>query len=266
MSSHLSGLIKHENTGVHVHSEFMDASLILKLIFIAVAIALHVLLFFAVMYSPNQQTVANPVVPANQFVSAILLSDSVEQSTQTVSDNSPPQIPEKLLEQSSAPEAIPAIPQQSKPSQSTPILTKPVAPQEKMKQKKIHQTDQAQRPSSANKSTELESAQPVASSPPSQTGNPAISTQAILEPDMRCPKPDYPKASRRLLEEGIVTLNFLVDTDGHVLKAEITKSSGFERLDDAARTALSKCQFRPGSSNGHAVQSWSSIRYAWRLK
>ena len=246
MSSHLSGLIKHENTGVHVHSEFMDASLILKLIFIAFAIALHVLLLFAVMYSPNQQTVAKPIVPANQFVSAILLSDSMEQS--------------------SAPEAIPEIPQQSKPSQSAPILTKPVAPQQKMKHKKIHQTDQAQHSSAANKSTELESAQPVASSSPSQAGNPAISTQAILEPDMRCPKPDYPKASRRLLEEGIVTLNFLVDTDGHVLKAEIAKSSGFERLDDAARIALSKCQFRPGSSNGHAVQSWSSIRYAWRLK
>ncbi|MDO8693280.1 MAG: energy transducer TonB [Sheuella sp.] len=246
MNAHLSRWNKNENAGVDAHYEFVDASLILKLIFIAIAIALHVLLFYAAMYSPSQRTVAKPAMPANQFVSAILLSDS--------------------LEKSSVPEVIPEIPQQSKPSQSTPILTKPVAPQEKMKQKKIHQTDQVQRPSSANKSTELESAQPVASSPPSQAGNPVIGTQAVLEPGMHCPKPDYPKASRRLLEEGIVTLNFLVDTDGHVLKAEIAKSSGFERLDDAARTALSKCQFRPGSSNGHPVQSWSSIRYAWRLK
>jgi protein TonB len=246
MNAHLSRWNKNENAGVDVHSEFMDASLILKLIFIAIAIALHVLLLFAAMYSPSQRTVAKSAMHANQFVSAMLLSDSVEQS--------------------SVPEVIPEIPQQSKPSQSIPILTKPVAPQEKKKQKKIHQTDQAQHPSSANKSTELESAQPVASSPPSQAGNPVIATQAVLEPGMHCPKPDYPKSSRRLLEEGIVTLNFLVDTDGHVLKAEIAKSSGFERLDDAARTALSKCQFRPGSSNGYPVQSWSSIRYAWRLK
>lgn len=246
MNAHLSRWNKNENAGVDAHYEFVDASLILKLIFIAIAIALHVLLFYAVMHSPNQQTVAKPATPEKQFVSAILLSDS--------------------LEQSSAPEVIPEIPQQSKPTQSTPILTKPAAPQEKIKHKKIHQTDQVQRPSSANKSTELESAQPIASSPPSQAGNPAIATQAVLEPGMHCPRPDYPKSSRRLLEEGIVTLNFLVDTDGHVLKAEIAKSSGFERLDDAARTALSKCQFRPGSSNGHPVQSWSSIRYAWRLK
>ena len=266
MSSYLSRLIKHENTSVHVHSEFMDASLILKLIFISVAISLHVLLFFAVMYSPNKQTVAKPFPLVNQFVSAILISDSVEQSTQTVSDNAPQQIPEKLLEQSSAPEVIPEIPQQSKPSQSAPILNNLATPQAKMKHKKNHQTDQTQHPSAANKSTELESAPPIASSLPTQAGNPAIATQAILESGMRCPKPDYPKASRRLLEEGIVTLNFLVDTDGHVLKAEITKSSGFERLDEAARTALSKCQFRPGSNNGHPVQSWSSIRYAWRLK
>lgn len=266
MNAHLSRWNKNENAGLDAHYEFMDASLILKLIFIAIAIALHVLLFFAVMYSPSQRTVAKPATPANQFVSAILLSDSVEQSTQTVSDNSPLQIPEKLLEQSSAPEAIPEIPQQSKPSQSAPILTKPIASQAKLKHKKIPQTDQAQHPSAANKSTELESAQSVASSSPSPAGNPAIATQAILESGMHCPKPDYPKASRRLLEEGIVTLNFLVDTDGHVLKAEIAKSSGFERLDDAARTALSKCQFRPGSSNGYAVQSWSTIRYAWRLK
>jgi protein TonB len=72
--------------------------------------------------------------------------------------------------------------------------------------------------------------------------------------------------SRRQLEEGLVTLRFLVDADGHVLQTEIARTSGFSRLDVAASDALSKCQFKPAMLNGHATQSWTSIKYSWRLQ
>jgi len=81
-----------------------------------------------------------------------------------------------------------------------------------------------------------------------------------------CAKPVYPSASRRLEEEGTVSLRFLIGTDGHVLQSEIVKSSGFARLDEAARAALSKCQFRPGTVDGRPEQSWANIQYQWRLE
>ena len=88
----------------------------------------------------------------------------------------------------------------------------------------------------------------------------------MIEPGVHCPQPTYPKMSRRLQEEGLVTLRFLVGTDGHVLQTEIASTSGFSRLDDAARTALSQCQFRPAMQDGQATQSWTAIKYLWRLQ
>lgn len=95
---------------------------------------------------------------------------------------------------------------------------------------------------------------------------PSIRTGAAIQPGASCAKPDYPSASRRLEEEGTVSLKFLIGVDGRVLQAEIEKTSGFPRLDEAARNALSKCQFRPGTIDGKPEQSWASIRYTWRLE
>ena len=48
----------------------------------------------------------------------------------------------------------------------------------------------------------------------------------------------YPDASRNAEEEGAVTVGFYVDIDGKVKDSRIEKSSGFRRLDEAARQAL----------------------------
>lgn len=95
---------------------------------------------------------------------------------------------------------------------------------------------------------------------------PAVRTGAAIQPGAYCAKPDYPSASRRLEEEGTVALKFLIDTDGKVLKTEVEKSSGYPRLDEASRNALSKCQFRPGTVDGKPEQSWVTIKYTWRLE
>ena len=95
---------------------------------------------------------------------------------------------------------------------------------------------------------------------------PAIRTGAVIQPGAHCAKPDYPSASRRMEEEGTVTLKFLIGVDGKVIQADIEKTSGFTRLDEAARNALSKCQFRPGTVDGKPEQSWASIKYTWRLE
>jgi protein TonB len=128
---------------------------------------------------------------------------------------------------------------------ATPVITAPTAPA-------INVTPTQSTPPTA----------PTASSAPS----PSIRTGAAIQPGASCAKPDYPSASRRLEEEGTVSLKFLIGVDGRVLQAEIEKTSGFPRLDEAARNALSKCQFRPGTIDGKAEQSWASIKYTWRLE
>ena len=81
-----------------------------------------------------------------------------------------------------------------------------------------------------------------------------------------CAKPQYPAASRRLEEEGTVTLRFRVEADGQVSQSEVQNSSGFKRLDEAARDALSRCRFSPAMSQGQATASWATMRYSWRLE
>ena len=109
--------------------------------------------------------------------------------------------------------------------------------------------------------------QPVA--PPSPLpvqSNPApVSTPAVISASS-CEKPEYPSASKRLEEEGTVQLKFLVGVDGKVIESAIEKSSGFRRLDKAARAGLSKCKFRPGTVDGKPQQSWASMKYTWRLE
>jgi TonB family protein len=80
-----------------------------------------------------------------------------------------------------------------------------------------------------------------------------------------CEKPEYPSASKRLEEEGTVQLKFLVGADGKVIESAVEKSSGFRRLDEAARQSLAKCTFKPGTKDGVAVESWASMKYTWAL-
>jgi protein TonB len=63
-----------------------------------------------------------------------------------------------------------------------------------------------------------------------------------------------------------VSLRFLVDVDGKVIQAEIEKSSGFKRLNEAARSGLSRCIFKPATADGKPEQGWASLRYTWHLE
>ena len=64
----------------------------------------------------------------------------------------------------------------------------------------------------------------------------------------------------------MVVVKFLINEDGTVIDSRIESSSGHPRLDEAARAALSLCQFRPGSVDGKPDRAWASIRYTWKLE
>jgi len=108
--------------------------------------------------------------------------------------------------------------------------------------------------------------QPVAPPSPMPVVAAAPVVTAAVISASSCEKPEYPSASKRLEEEGTVTLKFLVGADGKVIESAVEKSSGFRRLDEAARAGLSKCQFKPGTIDGKPQQTWASMKYTWRLE
>lgn len=80
------------------------------------------------------------------------------------------------------------------------------------------------------------------------------------------PKPGYPPLSRRLGEQGVVTLSVLVGTNGEVQQLDIAKSSGYSRLDEAARKAVSGWRFAPGKLAGVAEAMWVKVPISFILE
>jgi periplasmic protein TonB len=105
----------------------------------------------------------------------------------------------------------------------------------------------------------------IAPTPP-PTQHVPVRTSPVIDAAHNCAKPEYPPASARAEETGTVTLRFLIDTDGHAIKADIVRSSGHKRLDEAARAALSLCKFKPGTLDGQPVQTTGDIQYVWKLE
>ncbi|MGJ9416820.1 TonB family protein [Massilia sp. CMS3.1] len=92
----------------------------------------------------------------------------------------------------------------------------------------------------------------------------AVTTKPIAKFNS-CAKPEYPQASLARRAEGTVTLRFLIDTDGSVAEAAVAKSSGDALLDEAARVAIAKCRFTPGTAGGKPVRSWVPVQYVWSM-
>jgi protein TonB len=72
---------------------------------------------------------------------------------------------------------------------------------------------------------------------------------------VRQPVTIYPSLSKRLGEEGRVMLQVIVDTQGKPVSVEIAKSSGFARLDEAARKAMLEALFKPYMENGRPIST-----------
>lgn len=71
------------------------------------------------------------------------------------------------------------------------------------------------------------------------------------------PQPPYPKLSKRLGETGVVQLRVHVEIDGTPSQVQIYKSSGYDRLDQAALdTVKSRWRFVPGKLGGTPIPSW----------
>jgi protein TonB len=78
-------------------------------------------------------------------------------------------------------------------------------------------------------------------------------------------EPTYPPVSRRNGEEGVVRLKVLVDEKGRPKDVQVAQSSGFPRLDEAARQAVSRWKFVAATNGSSAIQAWTQVAVNFKL-
>jgi protein TonB len=80
------------------------------------------------------------------------------------------------------------------------------------------------------------------------------------------PAPAYPPLSRRMREEGKVMLRVQVNGEGLPGKVELAESSGFGRLDNAARESVLRWRFVPAKQHGRAIDAWVIVPIVFKLE
>jgi periplasmic protein TonB len=79
------------------------------------------------------------------------------------------------------------------------------------------------------------------------------------------PAPDYPRLSRKAGEEGRVVMKVLVSAEGLADEVQIEKTSGSERLDNAAMDAVKKWRFIPAKKNNQPLSAYVLVPMKFSL-
>ena len=75
----------------------------------------------------------------------------------------------------------------------------------------------------------------------------------------------YPRDAIKNRHEGTVMLRVKIGTDGTPLEAIVETSSGHSSLDRAAREAVMKWRFTPGTKNGQPFVAWGLVPISFKL-
>ena len=79
-------------------------------------------------------------------------------------------------------------------------------------------------------------------------------------------RPNYPEASRRRGEQGVVRVELLVDPNGRVVDVRVLESSGFSTLDAEAVQTVRDWRFRPAQRAGVPVAGSITTAVHFRLE
>lgn len=91
-----------------------------------------------------------------------------------------------------------------------------------------------------------------------------VSQPPALSKPENC-RDDYPFFARLFGEEGTSELAFQVQADGTVNDVEIAKSSGSDRLDNAAVECVRKWHYRPAIKDNQLVNAPMTVKVDWKL-
>lgn len=107
---------------------------------------------------------------------------------------------------------------------------------------------------------------PVVAAAAAPAAAPAVQLPSSDADYLQNPRPPYPPISRRLNEQGKTTVRVLIGVDGLPQRAEVFKSSGFERLDQAAMATVMRWRYVAGKRGGVAEAMWFNVPINWVLE
>ena len=203
---------------------------------------------------------------------AFVLSGALEKPHTEVE---PPPVLVQLLTPVPPPKPEPPPPEPPKPPPPKPEPPKPepVKPQPRPEPPRPEQPKPEVRPEPRPEAVKIESPpapavapQPAPVAPPAppappppppppSVAKPSARTEVSISASYAAAnrKPEYPKMSLRLSEQGTVVLTVMVKSDGSAGDVEVKSSSGFSRLDRAAADAVKTWRFNPATVDGKAV-------------
>jgi periplasmic protein TonB len=132
-------------------------------------------------------------------------------------------------------------------------------------------------------SAEVAPAPALAGAPPSDAATSTVSSTApvlavskpippaVVPPSfdaayLNNPRPEYPRVSRRMGEHGKVMLRVYVTAQGTAERVEVRTSSGSQRLDHAARSAVEQWKFVPARQGDDPVAAWVIVPITFVLE
>ena len=168
----------------------------------------------------------------------------------------------------------PAPPPPQAMPQPTPTVTPPPTPRPVVKPlpKPVKQSTRPTETPVAPPAPPSAPATPVVAAPPA---NPVPAMPQTLPADttpktvehLSCaiPQPVYPAMSRRNGDSGTTLVKIVIDTGGRIETADVARSSGFPRLDDAAVQAALQSHCHAHLENGQGIRSAALVPFRFML-
>jgi protein TonB len=209
---------------------------------VALACGLHAIVLALLAHGISSQA---PVTPPQPTIAVSLLP---MRPTQPEQRPEPPK-PQPKLEKAAKP--TPQKTEQPVQKQEPKLLTSAPTP-----------SNTAESSASAAPATP---AAPAAQAAPAREAPPAVVPPKFDAAYLSNPAPAYPGMSKRLGEQGKVLLRVKVGADGQAQDVSVLQSSGFPRLDEAAREAVRNWRFVPARQGDQAVAAPVNVPIVFKL-
>ena len=169
------------------------------------------------------------------------------------------------------PKVTPVPPQPKSPAPVKQVIPKAPQVQAQNPLATVDATPSANSPSGVT--TPQQNPAPVAAAivvappaPPAPAAPPVVQLPSSDASYLLNPTPPYPPISRRMGEQGKTIIRVLIGVDGQPQRAEIAKSSGFDRLDQAAIATVMRWRYVPGKRGGTPETMWFNVPINWVLE
>jgi len=161
--------------------------------------------------------------------------------------------------------AQPRIEQQATPTPQRTQVAQPTRQLLAVNQPTPVAAEQVQVPAPVTAPSTHANSTPAATPSPAVAAPPALVLPSTDADYLNNPKPPYPPMSKRLNEQGKVVVRTLIGVDGTAQQAEIKQSSGFDRLDEAARATALRWRYVPGRRAGVPEAMWFNVPFTFEL-